>query len=243
MGSDAVSSPPGRRGARAALVVLWLAGGLGLGFGAHGVIASSGRSLLALAEIGLGGLGFLGGGFYLVPAAFPADAPSPTPPPPTRASDPVRPAPAGLRATGSKRVADPPAIPRWADPMVHPRIAEPVRPSGGRGTPGVAAAPAPSVPAPLPPSRGSAPPAPARPPTTLTALREADLFEGLPDPEDLDRPGSSETPDERLTFDEPASGEEILRELDRIEAELKGFQPIEIEAHAPSGAPALERST
>ncbi|HTT26728.1 MAG TPA: hypothetical protein VMH90_07205 [Thermoplasmata archaeon] len=220
MGADA-GAPEALLRERAYLALLLLVGAGAVVVGLYQTLRSGAASLSAIFDLALGACVLLVTWLFLAPSAWPTlfGDPAPRERPVRRrylgaAPEPLLTSP---RTPAPVRSATAPsAIPRWADPMVHPKVEAPIRP--------VAAAAA-------MPSRGAAAaiPRPRRPsPAPAPAAEPWDVPEELPravptDPDELRVPRW----DPELSAGRGTHSLEVLEELDRIEAELRNFVPIE----------------
>lgn len=214
MAEERPSRPAGPPRERAYLALMLLVGAGALGTGAFEAVLLRGLPLPVLVDLALGAGVLLVTGLLRLPSAERSIRPGAGA---ARSARGTADAPDARRggaadAEGAARSPPPPAIPRWADPMVHPRIGATARPASAHAA-------APST-RPARPVRSS--PAPSGAPRPLPRLREEELFpldapdEALP----LDLTG---TPDEQLGAGPPVRASEVLDELDRIEAELRTF--------------------
>ncbi|MCI4367460.1 MAG: hypothetical protein L3K08_06890 [Thermoplasmata archaeon] len=236
MGS-AGGAPEGLLRERAYLSLLLLVGAGAVTVGVYQTVRSGASSLSAIFDLALGLCVLLVTWLFLAPSAWPnffGDPPND--------SRPVRRSYLGasptplLEATGlSRPVAHRDAvnpntgIPRWADPLVHPRMEGPVRPS-------VPTASAHGTTAAIPRPSRAATPRPMAPPSRPVAWTEPDLPRAVRmDPEELRPPRW----DPELTAGRGTHSLEVLEELDRIEAELRTFVPIE-SAPVPAAPVGLE---
>ena len=216
---------------RTLLALLVAVGAGALGVGLYGVYRAKGGSIASVFDLALGASVLLVTWFFLAPSAVPEFSHDPSSGRPR--TEPMNPPPV---APPSMVTPPPPkaaprndvVIPKWADPLVMPRSPPARHPRGAQGSP--APPPVelrqprtnPRVAEPLPavettPSVPVARLVPA--PIPRSARVEPRWLEELRGPAPQDAPL------------EPAN--DIIRELDRIEAELRDFVPIEGRTDAP----------
>ena len=201
---------------RGFLAILLLVGGGAVALGAVEVWTQGTASLSAFFDVALGASVLIVTWLFLAPLALPRvfGDPAPGAPLPRRPYlRPVAPPPSARRPTAASVSVprrDEVQIPKWADPLV-------VRtPSASPRVPGVVAAES----APVRPIRPAPPPEPSPVP---------DRWAGSPSPSgDLPRRAEWEDPEPAGTAEESRElALEMLTELDRIEAELRAFSPVE----------------
>ena len=245
--AEARRSPPrdDRLRERLYLGLLLLVGVGAIGTGLLQAVDSGGRSIAGMFDLALGACVLLVAWLFLAPSALPAYCQDPTPERPRverpyLAAARARSGAAAVPSSGPPRPAPtPPAIPRWADPMLHLRTPPPVHASGLTASPHGPSHGAPHRAREAPvPAAAPAPPPVRRPKPESAPMDEASLFAGLPlgVDEEEERPPRPVSPDEGFDRDDGTPSADILQELDRIEAELRHLVPSE---RAPRGTPAL----
>ena len=215
---------------RTFLALLLAAGSGAVGVGLYEVYRARAGSVASVFDLALGASVLVVTWFFLAPSAVPEFSHDPSsgrprterPNPPPVASPSLGTPPPPKAAPRNDVV-----IPKWADPLVMPRSTPARHPRGAQSSP----APAPvelGQPRTNPrvaealPAVETAPPPVARPvlaPIPRSARVEPRWLEELRGPAPQDAPL------------EPAN--DIIRELDRIEAELRVFVPIEGRTDAP----------
>jgi hypothetical protein len=236
MGS-AGGAPEGLLRERAYISLLLLVGAGAVVVGVYQTVRSGASSLSAIFDLALGLCVLLVTWLFLAPAAWPSLFGDPEPgsrparrpylgPSPSPLLEPARPS----RMVAHRDAINPnTGIPRWADPLVHPRMEGPVRPS-------VPTASAHGAAAAIPRPTRAATPRPTAPPLQPIAWTEPDLPRAVrTDPEELRPPRW----DPELMAGRGTHSLEVLEELDRIEAELRTFVPLE-SAPVPASPIGLE---
>ncbi len=232
---------------QAFLALLLLVGSGAIGVGLFELVRTGGASLSAVLDLSLGAAVLLVTWLFLAPLAIPeffgdrraAGASRPS----RREALPMasaRPASAGSAPPSRPHPRPDPIIPKWADPLVVPRNDASPRPAVAARAALVALEPdepeAPIVetPPPLRPVVPAPTTAPSRAPSQTLDQFERELRQLLGEP----TPPDPDLADPRTL----APSAEILRELDRIEADLRAFVPIEPESVSASGGLGLGRS-
>jgi hypothetical protein len=209
---------------QAFLALLLLVGAGAIGVGLFELYRTNATSVGSVFDLALGASVLLVTWLFLAPAAIPEFFGDPRP-----GELPVRrpyleasqlssaPVPRTTHRTGGTA----PAIPKWADPLVHPRADGPIRPAAHH-FPRTAAAAGRTSPSEELPVQTAAP---------------------RPDPGPADRTGPNladptETPEETPRAFGGVGSNEMIAELDRIEAELRAFVPMEPVSSSATAAPA-----
>ena len=228
--AEAAATPQALRLHRAFFAVMMFAGSVALGAGFYGTMRVGAFSWLYPAEL-LFGLSVLVVSWrFLAPAAFPEELAERRRAGETPSEEPDRETPTPDPAVGAEPAPVPsPAsvIPRWADPLVGAPVNGAIRPTAHPGVLFGAQA------------RGlEDPPALSRSVARLAAAPSdsAAWEDDVPAPAHSGRTARSAAMATPLRI-EPASSD-VLAELDRIEAELGNFEPLEPPAGPALGAPA-----
>jgi hypothetical protein len=208
---------------RAFLALLLLVGSGSIGAGLYEVVRTNSSSLAAVLDLTLGACVLLVTWLFLAPSAYPSFFGDPSPGEVQVERPYLRPvAPSELLPSSSTVAPLPPAhaIPKWADPLVGTPVQGAIRPSARPGALFGAKARGLSDVEPVTPRSSVASTSPAPPdPLDVGSIWEDPLeFEDRPRALDASRRGAA------------ASGD-MLAELDKIEAELRAFSPLE----GPSG--------